>query len=198
MNEEKQLTEVQSLELITQMINKAKCDYEETGIGALLWGSLVAFCALITFFNFSWHIRVLEYIWFLTLFALIPQIIISVRAAKKKRFKTYDDDAMGAIWISFGVALFLISIYTSIYQQPHSGALFLLMYGIPTFATGYINHFKPMIFGGVIAWIFAITCFFIKHTEYIMLFTAAAALVAWFIPGLILRRRYRKAIQENV
>ncbi len=198
MNEEQQLTEAQSLELITQMINKAKCDYEETGIGALLWGSLVAFCAIITFFNSHWRIRVLEYIWFLTLFALIPQIIISVRAAKKKRYRTYDDDAMGGIWISFGVALFLMSIYTSIYQEPHSGALFLLMYGIPTFATGYINHFKPMIVGGVICWLFAALSFFIQPTQYIMLLTAAAALSAWFIPGLILRRRYKKAIQENV
>ena len=53
---EEQLTEQQSLEIITQMISKAKCDYEETGIGALLWGSLVTFCSLITFGNFYWKI----------------------------------------------------------------------------------------------------------------------------------------------
>lgn len=194
---EDNFTEQQSLELITQMINKAKCDYEETGIGALLWGSLVAFCALITFFNFYWKIAALNYIWFLTLFALIPQIMISVRASKKKRYRSYDDDAMAAIWISFGVALFLMSVYTSIYQEPHSGALFLIMYGIPTFATGYINHFKPMVIGGIICWLFAVICFYIQF-PYIMLFTAAAALSAWFIPGLILRSRYKKAIQHNV
>ena len=38
MAEENNLTEQQSLEIITQMINKAKDDYEETGVGALLWG----------------------------------------------------------------------------------------------------------------------------------------------------------------
>lgn len=197
MTNENELTEQQSLALITQMINKAKDDYEETGIGALMWGTLVTFCSLITFANFYWKITALNFIWFLTLIAIIPQVIISVRASKKKKYKSYDDDAMGGIWISFGIALFLISVYTSKYQLPNAGALFLIMYGVPTFATGYVNHFKPMKIGGIVCWIFAVICFYIQF-PYIMLFTAGAAIVAWFIPGLILRKRYMKAKQHNV
>src|SRR5689334_15626758 len=127
MTNENQLTEQQSLDIITQMINKAKCEYEETGIGALLWGSLVAFCSLVTFGNFYWKTPILNYIWFLTLFALIPQIIISVRAAKRKKYKTYSDEAMAAIWIGFAVALFLVSIYSSKYNLPNAAALFMIM-----------------------------------------------------------------------
>lgn len=197
MNDENNLTEAQSLELITQMISKAKCDYEETGIGAIMWGSLVSFCSLITFGNFYWKNHALNFIWLLTLIAVVPQIIISVRASKKKKYKSYDDDAMGGIWISFGIALFLISIYTSIYEVPKAWLLFLVMYGVPTFATGYVNHFKPMIFGGIVCWVLAVVCFFIDF-PYVMLLTAVAALCAWFIPGLILRSRYKKAVQHNV
>jgi hypothetical protein len=191
------LTEQQSLEIISQMINKAKCEYEETGIGALLWGSLVTFCALITFGNFYWHITIFYFIWFLTLFALIPQIIISVRAAKRKKYKTYSDEAMAAIWIGFGVALFLVSVYSSKYELPNAGALFMIMYSIPTFATGYIHHFKPMIIGGIVFWICAIICFYVQF-PYIMLFTSAASIIAWIIPGLILRRRYLNVKKNNV
>lgn len=194
---ERNLTEEQSLEIITQMISKAKCEYEETGIGALLWGSLVAFCSLITFGNFYWNFPIFHYIWFLTLFALIPQIIISIRAAKRKKYQAYSDEAMAAIWISFGIALFLIAAYSSTFQVPHSGALFLIIYGIPTFATGYIHHFKPMIIGGIIFWISAVICFYIQF-PYIMLFTAATSIIAWVIPGLILRRRYLNAKNNNV
>ena len=197
MANENELTEQQSLEIITQMINKAKCEYEETGIGALLWGSLVTFCALITFGNFYWHITLFYFIWFLTLFALIPQIIISVRAAKRKKYKTYGDEAMAAIWISFGVALFLVSVYNSKYELPNGGALFMIMYGIPTFGTGYIKHFKPMIIGSIVFWICAVICFYVQF-PYIMLFTAAASIVAWVIPGLILRKRYMNAKEKNV
>jgi hypothetical protein len=197
MTNENQLTEQQSLEIITQMINKAKCEYEETGIGALLWGSLVSFCSLVTFGNFYWKIPLLNYIWFLTLFALIPQIIISVHAAKRKKYKTYSDEAMAAIWIGFAVALFLVSIYNSKYNLPNAAALFMIMYGIPTFATGYIHQFKPMIVGGIIFWLFAVICFYVQF-PYIMLFTAAASIIAWIIPGLILRRRYMNVKKNNV
>ena len=197
MANENELTEQQSLEIITQMINKAKEDYEETGIGALLWGSLVTFCALITFGNFYWHITIFYFVWFLTLFALIPQIIISVRTAKRKKYKTYRDEAMAAIWISFGVALFLVAIYSSKYELPNAGALFMIVYGIPTFATGYIHQFKPMIIGGIVFWVCAAICFYVQF-PYIMLFIAASSIIAWIIPGLILRRRYLNAKKKNV
>ncbi|MEO8710639.1 MAG: hypothetical protein ABI405_00880 [Parafilimonas sp.] len=194
---EQELNEQQSLEIITQMINKAKDDYEETGIGTLIWGSLITLCSLVTFGNFYWKIAAFDYIWFLTLIALIPQIVISVRAAKRKKYKTYDDEAMSAIWISFAIALSLVSVYSTKYQLPNAGALFMIMYGVPTFATGYINHFKPMIFGGIIFWICAAICFYVQF-PYIMLFTAAAAIIAWIVPGLILRKRYMKAKKNNV
>ena len=47
MTEEKILTEKESLDLITSMINKAKCEYAETGISTLMWGMVVIFCSLI-------------------------------------------------------------------------------------------------------------------------------------------------------
>lgn len=191
------MNEQESLALITQMINKAKCDYEETGVGALIWGCIVMLCSLLTFGNFYWHIQWINYIWFLTLIAVIPQIIISIRAAKKKKYKTHNDDAMSAIWISFGISLFLISMFTGKYPLSSSASLFLIMYGIPTFSTGYIYAFKPMIIGGIIFWLFAIICLYINF-PYTMLYTAAGALTGWFIPGLILRRRYLKAKEKNV
>ena len=49
MENENELTEQQSLELITRMINKAKDDYRETGVGALMWGSIVVICSLVSF-----------------------------------------------------------------------------------------------------------------------------------------------------
>jgi hypothetical protein len=197
MNDEQQLTEQQSLELITRMISKAKEDYKETGVGALMWGSLVTFCSLVSFANFYIHARILNYIWFLTLAAVIPQIIISVRESKKKKIKTYNDDAMGGIWISFGISLFLLSIYANTFQSPHANTLFLIMYGIPTFATGFTRNFKPMIIGGIACWIFAVACIYI-NSPFDMLFSAAAAQMAWFIPGLILRRRCLNANTKNV
>lgn len=188
---------MESFQIITQMINKAKNDFRETGVGALMWGSIVTFCSLISFGNYWWHTEALNYIWFLTFIAIIPQIIISINERKKKKYKGYNDDAMGGIWISFGITIFLLSFYNNLYRAEHSETLYLIIYGVPTFATGFSRRFMPMIIGGIACWVIAITSMYTTF-PYTMLLTAAAAQLAWFIPGLILRRRYMKAKDRHV
>lgn len=197
MQDEKQLTEAESLQLITSMISKAKNDYEDTGIAALMWGSIITFCGLITFANNWWNIAWLNNVWWLTAIAIIPQLIISNSERKRKKFTTYNDDAMGGIWLSFAITLFLLSYYSNLFNVPNANSLFIIIYSIPTFATGYARRFRPMIIGGIACWVFAIAAMHVAF-PYRMLLTAAAAQLAWFIPGLILRSRYRKAKEQHV
>ena len=114
------LTQEESLALITSMINKAKCEFEETGISALMWGIIVFVCAMISFLNYYTHWRWADYIWFLTLIAVIPQIIISIRENKRKRFKSHNEAALGSIWISFGISIFLFSYFANVYNVAHA------------------------------------------------------------------------------
>jgi hypothetical protein len=197
MEEEKKLTEAESLQLITSMISKAKNDYAETGIAALMWGSIITVCGVISFCNYWWNINWINNIWWLPAIALIPQILISNNERKRKRFKAHSEQAMGGIWLSFAITLFLLSFYTSLFNVPKANSLFIIVYGIPTFATGFARRFMPMIIGGIACWILAIVGMYIDF-PYTMLLTAAAAQLAWFIPGLILRRRYRKAKEQHV
>lgn len=197
MQDEKQLTEAESLQLITSMISKAKNDYEDTGIAALMWGSIITFCGLITFANNWWNIAWLNNVWWLTAIAIIPQLIISNSERKRKKFTTYNDDAMGGIWLSFAITLFLLSYYSNLFNVPNANSLFIIIYSIPTFATGYARRFRPMIIGGIACWVFAIAAMHVAF-PYRMLLTAAAAQLAWFIPGLLLRSRYRKAKEQHV
>lgn len=195
--EEVFFSEEESLQLITQMINKAKNDFIETGISALMWGSIVTVCALLQFAAFFYNLPWSGWVWLLTFFAVIPQIIISVREAKKKKFKTYHDDSMGGIWIAFGISMFLFNFYLASLTIPdgvliHPNTIFLIAYGIPTFATGFARRFTPMLVGGIACWVFAILSVYTPY-PYVMLLTAGAALLAWFIPGIILQRRYLKA-----
>jgi len=189
---EHELTSEESLALIARMSNKAKRDYRETGVSALLWGSVITICSLVTFCNYYLKWGWLDYIWFLTFFAVIPQVIISIQESKKKKHKAYEDDLMGGVWISFGITMFMLSWFDTQYQVPKDNSLFLIIYGIPTFTTGYAHRFRPMIFGGLACWALAILSTF-SPFPYTMLYTAAAAQLAWFIPGLILRRGYLKA-----
>lgn len=195
--EEKPLSEEESLRIITQMINKAKNDYEESGISALLWGAVITVCSIVSFVGAYFHVHSLNKVWWLTLVAVGFQIIYSVRKHRKRKFKTYNEDAMGGIWISFGVAMFLFTYFVNSGRVDNANTLFLITYGIPTFATGFTRRFTPMIIGGIICWISAILNIY-TPAPYNILYNAVAAQTAWFIPGLILRKRCRNVKTEHV
>ncbi len=198
--EEVFFSEEESLLLITQMINKAKNDLVETGISALMWGSIVTLCALVQFAAAFYTIPWADEVWYLTFIAVVPQIIISVRENKKRKYTTHHQDAMGGIWIAFGITMFLLSFYFGSihvsYADLHPDTLYLIIYGIPTFATGFTRRFTPMVVGGIACWVFAIASVYITY-PYTMLLVAGAALLAWFIPGMILQRRYLKAKRKQ-
>ena len=195
--EENDLSREQSLELIASVISQAKNDYYDTGISALLWGSIVIFCSLATYANATLHWPVLEWIWCLIVVAVVPQIIIAKREAKMRGYKSHVSDLSAGIWLSYGVAMFVFSYIDAATHIPHDIPIYLTLFGIPTLATGYGRRFKPMIFGGLACWVLAILTVHIRYPDPLFLM-AGGALLAWFIPGLILRKRYLKAKRQNV
>ena len=104
---------------------------------------------------------------------------------------------MTGIWISFGIAIFLTSYYTNVFKPEGNACLFLILYGIPTFATGYTYGFKPMIIGGIVCWVCAIISMYTSQRIDFSLFFISA-FFAWFLPGLILRKDYLKKNVGNV
>jgi hypothetical protein len=197
MKQEKELSGHESLELITQMINKAKSDYFDTGLSALLWGGVVTFCSLVTFVNYWLNWSALNFVWFLTVAAVAPQIVIAIRESRIRKYKSYEEDLMSGIWISFGLTMFIVSFVLSAHPFPQEAAIYLSVYGVPTFAIGFARRFRPMIIGGLACWSMAILSTFTPF-PYVMLYMATAGQVAWFIPGLILRKCYLKAKAQHV
>lgn len=191
------LSHNQSLELIEEMIYKAKNSYHESGTSALLWGSIIMFCSAVSFGNSYWKIGWLNQVWLLTLIAVVAQIIISIREGKAQKFKSHTSDAMSGIWISFGIAIFLASYYINVFKVEGAASIFLILYGMPTFATGYTHRFVPMIAGGIICWVCAIISFYTADKIDLILFFFSA-FFAWFLPGLILRSAYLKGKKCHV
>lgn len=186
---EEELSHKESLQLIEEMIYKAKNSYHESGVSALLWGSIIMFCSAVSFVNTWWKMAWLNQVWLLTIMAVVPQIIISIREGKAQKFKSYTDALQGGIWIAFGIAIFLASFYTNSVKVESASTIFLILYGMPTFATGMGERFKPMIFGGIVCWVSAIISIYVWYRLDIVLFFISA-FFAWFLPGLILRRDY--------
>ena len=217
---EKQLTEKESLDLIATMINKAKDSNHSTGIGAMMWGAVIAVCSLEKLGELQLGYHLPFDIYLLTLVAIIPQIFISIKEKRKQKVKSYDDIYMNYLWMGFGICIFLLilitnNIYAGLdpvvkqYNELANGRadrayfnfseftmpLFLLLYGLPTFVTGAVCKFKPMLWGGLLCWVCAVIAIY-TSLKIDLLLTALSAVFAWLIPGIIIEKDYQNAKKE--
>lgn len=224
MEKEKILSETESLRLITATIQEAKGGYyHDSGIGAILWGTVISIAGFLTFFtlyfkwenNFDW--------WLLALFALVPQIYISVKEKREKVVQTHIGLVLDTVWIIFGLCIFAAIFY--MHKAPQMQMEFLAEDGTALFskniATGEIKDYwlsivpspgslllllyaMPTIITGVvqkfrpmiIGAIITYIFFIISiytRNPFDQLMMGIAGLVNWLIPGIILRKNYLKA-----
>ncbi len=179
------MTEQESLRLIGEMIGKVKRSYVTKGIASIVWGILIIICSLLTWARIQFDFTLGFDEWFLVFLAVIPQVYFTIKEKKERKFTAHDEDTMTYVWSSFGICIFILSFYNAGFGNEHITCLYMMLYGLPTFITGGIFKFKPMIYGGIACWVLAIISLFTSVATD-MLFVAVCGLVAWLIPGIIL------------
>lgn len=182
-----------SLQLIDQMINQAKNRFSENGFLYLLWGWLILICSVGHFVLIKTKLfKHPEWIWASTWLAVIFQVIYLVKTKKKETVKTYSENIINHIWISFGICMFLVAfILGRIEGWDRIYSLFLMLYGTPTFLSGVAMQFTPLKAGGIVCWVLAFVSVFIDPV-YGLLLLGVAVIAAWIIPGYLLRKRYNQ------
>jgi hypothetical protein len=197
--EERTITEQESLQIIESMIRTAKTQFSEDGHLYLLWGWVILVCSLaqfvlMHFVHYPWHFVV----WGLTWVALAYQLVYIRRKRRRLRVRTYTDSILTAVWIAFLVVVMLVAaVLGNIFEsrgQDFYGMInpvLLLLYGIPTFISGSILKFKPLVYGGIGCWALSVAAAFLPQ-DWQTLLLGVAMLIAWIFPGYRLRARYRK------
>lgn len=196
MQQSNPLSEQESLALIESMINKAKNRFTETGHLYLLWGWTVLLCSLGQFVLLTIaHTGKSYYIWFLTWIVTAYQIWYIFKKKKRETVKTYTSEIIGYVWLAFVVAMFLMAYITGFghadVQYIILYPLLFVLYGIPTFLSGIILRFKPLVAGGISCWVIAAIAPFADFI-YQLLLLAAIMVIAWIVPGYLLQARYKK------
>lgn len=220
MEEKKSLTESESLALITDMIHKAKSTYYETGVGPILWGTVVSIASLMTYLQREYDFRIGFDIWILVLVAIIPQILISMREKRKQGVKKYEDDALNAVWLTYAISIFGLILYQNIIPDAtvklnaDEGWVMVRHYSNLQKPDDIIRPFAPSIYSlfillyafptlvtGIVkkfkpmlaGAVIAYLLFIVScytASKYDMLLGSITAICCWLIPGIILRRRY--------
>lgn len=228
MAEEKQLSEKESLQLITDMIQKVKNSYHDKGVGPLLWGTVVAIASFVSFLQMQYNFLLPFDIWWIVMGAIIPQIILINQDAKTQKIKRHEDAALNAVWLVYAITIFGLSFFQAfvpsaaehIMQLNGSQLINHSIYNTkpdqviqpftPSFYSMYIliYGFPTLVTGLVkkfwpmtIGAIISYLLFMVScftETKYDFLLGGIAALACWFVPGIILRLRYLKQKRANV
>lgn len=194
MSNDQQLSNEKSLEIIHQMISQAKANISDSGLSWLLWGSLLFLASLSTYFFMSVGSNNIFLGW--NIFGAVTIVLLAydVVKPKQKKVKTYVDDLMRMVDIGFFVCLFVIILSINISVSPNEGFGFMLMvYGFLMLIKGGFVKSKGLVIGAMVNWAGAIAIFINKEFKYDMLIMAAAVLIGYIIPGLILWTQYKRS-----
>jgi hypothetical protein len=228
MSNEKQLSEKESLQLITDMIQKVKNSYHDKGVGSILWGTVVAIASFVSYLQLEYGFVLPFDIWWIVMGAIIPQIILISKDAKTQKIKRHEDAALNAVWLVYAITIFGLSFFQAF--VPNASEHIMQLNGsqlishsinnnkpdqiiqpfTPSFYSIYILIYGfPTLVTGMVKkfWpmiIGAIISYFLfmascfTETKYDFLLGGIAALACWFIPGIILRIKYLKQKHANV
>ena len=185
--ENQRLTTEQSLDIITHMIRQAQGNVKRNSSYLILWGLVV------TVANIGMYILMqLEYsrpylIWLITVPTWLATIFISYKRRKNSTAVSHLDRINAWLWFSYGIVIFTFVILGAKINYQLNPVI-LLVSAVPTFVSGTIIRFRPLIVGGILFWIFGILCFMINGSwQYLV--GALAVTTGYLIPGFMLQHK---------
>ncbi|SMB87640.1 hypothetical protein SAMN00120144_1383 [Hymenobacter roseosalivarius DSM 11622] len=189
---ENPMSPADSLRLIQTMIHTAKQDLSDHSFELLLWGWLV-FAAATSHYGLlkigydkpwlAWPV--------LMSLGTVAAFVNGARRGRRERVRTAQRDFMTFLWAGFGVLMLMLIGVGTVVGWKTAYPLIIALYGLGTFATGGALRFRPLIWGGAACWLLATVAFRVSFETQLLL-VAAAVLVAYIVPGHLLKNQYHR------
>lgn len=193
MSNNQELSTEKSLEIIQRMINQAKTNFTDNGLGWLLWGTLLFLASLCTYIFISASADNIWLAWNIFGIFTIVMLTYDIFKPKQKKVRTYVDDLLRLVDIGFIVCIFSVIFAINFAVTANGGfGFFLMIFAFQMLIKGGAIKSRSLMIGGVVNWAGAIAIFLNKELKYDMLIMAAAVLIGYIIPGLLLWVQYRK------
>lgn len=191
--EERNLTQNESLEIITRMIKETRNNLEKGGGSIyLLWGYVWLFVSLAIYFllmktgDYS-----MQWLWFAIPLIGYPGMIYLLKK-EKRGATTFAGRVIGNIWVVIGVVAALLSLYMFIdYKAFPILFTMALLINTGVAMSGLIIKFKPIIVAGFLGILLSFVMLMINGLDQILIFSLFAVIML-IIPGHILNAASRK------
>ena len=214
--EEKKISEKESLLLIRQMIQTAKKEQKDDGMGWIVWGYLLLLASVLTIcnLNFRWFDDLFLF-WnafgAVTFVLLIWETVNNHFIKKTVRVKTYTRDLFNKLNVGFFISLMFIIIAINVGTRQvadlvgsYNGvfvrigfALLISLYSFWILIYGTALNFKPSMIGAYASWACGFGAMFAKTFEQVMWLHALAVLLGYIIPGHIANREFKKVKRKD-
>ena len=103
----------------------------------------------------------------------------------------FTDRVISYTWSGFVITL-VIMIVSLVIHEMNPGSFVMVLTGFPTFVTGMILRFRPLIAGGIVFWTIGVISFFYLPELRSLLFSLSIVL-GYLAPGYLLRTAERRA-----
>ena len=195
--EEKEISERESLLLIRQMIQTAKTEQKDDGMGWIIWGWMLFLASVLTIFNQRYKWLDPWFFWnafgAFTLLAMLYEIIVYLFFRKTNRVRTYTQDLFDKLNTGFFISLMFIIFAMNISINPRYGfPLLINLYAFWILIYGSALNFKPSVIGAYLSWAADFASLFVKTFEQVMILHAVAVLLGYIIPGHMAYREFKK------
>ncbi|KAA9325312.1 hypothetical protein F0P96_20125 [Hymenobacter busanensis] len=183
-----------SYRVVQRMIDTTKANLGDNSFDFLLWGWLVLVAAL-GHYALLWGHTAQPWLPWAVLMPLggVVAAVHNFRRERRTTVPTYLDDLLGYLWLGFTVLLvaLLALMLTGRISFQSGFILFMTLYGLGTFASGGALRFRPLVYGGLGAWAFALLGWWASYSQLLLLI-AATVTVSYIVPGYLLRRGHRR------
>ena len=191
--EERNLTQNESLEIITRMIKETRNNLEKDGGSIyLLWGYVWLFVSLAIYFLLmkTGDYR-MQWLWFAIPLIGYPGMIYLLKKEKRGAI-TFAGRVIGNIWIVIGVVAALLSLYMFIdYKAFPILFTMALLINTGVAMSGLLIKFKPIIIAGFLGILLSFVILMLNGLDQILIFSLFAVIML-IIPGHILNAASRK------
>jgi hypothetical protein len=185
--ESENLTAQQSLEIITAMIRQAKGKVQRNGFHFMMWGWVVVIANLGMFTLAKMGYPHPYIVWAITIPAWIISLYKGYRDGREENVVSHFDMVTMWVWVCFGIVVFTI-VGFGFKLNYQINPLIILVSSIPTFVSGVVLRFRPLMFGGASFWVFGIIGFLMPR-EIQPLIGAVAVLCGYLVPGYLLKNK---------
>ncbi|GEO10366.1 hypothetical protein [Segetibacter aerophilus] len=194
---EKELSQEESLMIIQQMINTAKHEQKDDGKGWIAWGWMLFAASILTVINLRYKWFDIFFFWNMfgavTLIVMVVELVKVFLMKRTTRVKTYTKTLFEKLNAGFFICIMFNIFAINLGVGPAKGfALLIGLYGFWILIYGTALDFKPSVIASFITWAFGFIALFQTKFEVVMLLHAGAVLVGYIIPGHIANREFKK------